>query len=90
MKVSSSRKVRLYIKTTINGKPHTAYMKSRVFDFAQRELSADKENRGKCLIVYDSKNDYWNEFTFSNLTEFKKQIATNTELELLKFLENGE
>jgi len=86
MRIKSSRSIRLYIRVTINGESYSSQVKNRIFDFVQGRLSANSEADGRCLIVYDSKNDYWNEFRFKTVSEFRENLTVNTELPLLKYL----
>jgi hypothetical protein len=59
--------------------------KTRVFNFVQVSLASELNvDGGTVRVIYDGKNDYWNEFDFETLAELKDKMAPCVEAKLLQ------
>jgi hypothetical protein len=82
-------RTRIYIKVWLNGKLYSSTIKSRVLDFAQRELFKKRSPKGTCRVSYDTKHDLWNEFEFKSLNELKFGLQQDLERPLLNYIQDG-
>lgn len=77
-------KVTLYDKNNDTVSNYQRTVKSRIIDDVQVGLKNKAVIMGVCRVTYSNENDYWNEFNFTTLTEFKNSLSIDTELSLIK------
>jgi len=90
MRIKSNRKIRLHIKIKLYSEgellEYSSTIKSRIFDFVQgRSFS-----KGVCRVGYNLPKHVWNEFEFNNLAQFRLALSADTELDLLKYVAEGQ
>lgn len=67
----------------------TRYIKSRVVALVQGR-STPEWDYGVCRVWYSSRNGFFNEFSFTSLAEFKRNLTIDTELSLTRgFIDEG-
>lgn len=74
------------IETIISSKKSQIRLRVQGISKAGRRIGASSWVKGTCRVFYNKPNNYWNEFTFTSLSQFDAGLITVTEKPLIDYL----